>query len=105
MNRAPIDRRGAWPLSGAPVACGLGSWWSRMVDAARQPVAARTVADRLRGARGQWFVGRAAEVELFRWALEADEPPFSVLFVHGPGGVGKTALLDAFGRAAEKAGL
>jgi len=66
---------------------------------------ARTVADRLRGARGRWFVGRAAEVELFRWALEAEEPPFSVLFVHGPGGVGKTALLDAFGRTAEAAGL
>ena len=31
------------------------------------------------------FVGRAAELELFRGALEAPEPPFSVLWVHGPG--------------------
>ncbi len=69
------------------------------------PRVSRTVADRLRAARGQRFVGRAAELELFRWALEADEPPFSALFVHGPGGVGKTALLDAFWRAADGAGL
>ena len=62
------------------------------------PPAGSTVADRLRGARGRWFVGRAAELELFRCALEAEEPPFSVLFVHGPGGVGKTALLQAFWR-------
>jgi hypothetical protein len=66
---------------------------------------ARTVADRLRGARRRRFVGRAAELELFRDALEAGEPPFCVLFVHGPGGVGKTALLDALGAAAEAAGL
>ena len=42
------------------------------------------------------FVGRAAELELFRSALEAPEP-FSVLWVHGPGGVGKTALLGRDG--------
>jgi hypothetical protein len=40
------------------------------------------------------FVGRAAEVELFRAALESAAPPFSVLFLHGPGGIGKTSLLD-----------
>ena len=67
--------------------------------------AARTVADRLRAARGHWFVGRLAELELFRCALESDEPPFSVLFVHGPGGVGKTALLEAFRQLAEDARL
>ena len=67
--------------------------------------AARTVADRVRAARGRWFVGRLAELELFRCALEADEPPYSVLFVHGPGGVGKTALLQAFWRLAEDARL
>ena len=52
---------------------------------------ARTVADRLRGARRRRFVGRAAELELFETALETS--PFAVLFIHGPGGVGKTALL------------
>ena len=49
-------------------------------------------------------MGRSAELELFRSALGAAEPPFTVLFVHGPGGVGKSALLDAFADAAEEAG-
>jgi hypothetical protein len=46
-------------------------------------------------------VGRAAELELFVGALAASEPPFTVLWLHGPGGVGKTALLGAFAEAAE----
>jgi hypothetical protein len=63
-----------------------------------------TVADRLHAARRRRFVGRAAELELFRGALEAAEPPFSVLWVHGPGGVGKTMLLDVLAGAARDAG-
>ena len=59
-----------------------------------------TVADRLRGARQRGFVGRRAELELFRDALRAPEPPFTVLWIHGPGGVGKTALLGALAEAA-----
>ena len=62
-----------------------------------------TVGDRLRGARRRAFVGRAAEVELFCGALDAPEP-FSVLWVHGPGGVGKTALVGALAEAAADAG-
>jgi AAA ATPase domain len=63
-----------------------------------------TVADRLRQARRHHFVGRAGELELFRTALQAPEPPFTVLHVHGPGGVGKTALVQAFAEAAVGAG-
>jgi DNA-directed RNA polymerase specialized sigma24 family protein len=63
------------------------------------------LADRLREARRRRFVGRAAELELFETALETSPPPFAVLFVHGPGGVGKTALLRTLGEAAEQAGL
>src|SRR4051794_41777090 len=55
-----------------------------------------TVADRLRGARRRRFVGRRAELELLRSALAEPELPFSVLWVHGLGGGGKTALLGAF---------
>ena len=39
-------------------------------------------------------MGRVSEVELFRSALVDSEPPFSVLYVQGPGGIGKTRLLD-----------
>ena len=70
-----------------------------------EPPLASTVADRLKSARRRRFVGRAAELELFVGALAASEPPFSVLWIHGPGGVGKTALLGAFAEAAADAGV
>jgi hypothetical protein len=69
-----------------------------------EPPQASTVADRLKSARRRRFVGRAAELELFSGALAASEPSFSVLWLHGPGGVGKTALLGAFGEAAGDVG-
>ena len=72
-----------------------------------EPPPASTVADRLKSARRRRFVGRAAELELFLGALAASEPPFSVLWLHGPGGVGKTALLGALrggGRGRRRAG-
>jgi hypothetical protein len=64
----------------------------------------RTVEDRLRGARRAGFVGREGELELFRSAIAASEPPFSVLWIQGPGGVGKTSLLSALAEAAEARG-
>jgi hypothetical protein len=63
-----------------------------------------TVGQRLRQARQRWFLGRDGELGLFRAALRAPEPPFTVLHVHGPGGVGKTALLRAFVDEAHTAG-
>jgi hypothetical protein len=71
---------------------------------AQSGTAAGTVADRLRGARRRRFVGRAAELELFRTALATPEPPFSVLWLHGLGGIGKTALLTALADEAAVAG-
>jgi hypothetical protein len=70
-----------------------------------EPPLSLTVADRLKNARRRRFVGRATELELFLEALAAPEPPFSVLWIHGPGGVGKTALLGAFAEAAADAGV
>lgn len=64
----------------------------------------QTIADRLVSARHARFVGRRDELDLLAGALAAPEPPFAVLFVHGPGGVGKTALLHAFHDQAEGAG-
>jgi hypothetical protein len=54
------------------------------------------LADRLRAARRRRFVGREGERELFRSLISADELPFLVLHVYGPGGVGKTTLLKEF---------
>ncbi|MBO0705071.1 MAG: AAA family ATPase [Candidatus Dormibacteraeota bacterium] len=63
-----------------------------------------TVADRLRRARGRRFVGRAEELQLFRGALAAPGTSFTVLFLHGPGGVGKSALLGEFADVARQGG-
>jgi len=63
-----------------------------------------SIGDRLDAARSQLFVGRDAEVERFRAALTADIPPFNVLHVFGPGGVGKTELLQAFARCCKETG-
>ncbi len=54
------------------------------------------LADRLRVARQRRFVGREAEKALFQAALDATEPPFYVLYVCGPGGIGKTSLLREY---------
>lgn len=62
------------------------------------------IADRLAAARRGRFVGRQAEIALFRAALLADEPPFAVLHLHGLGGVGKTTLLREYARIAAEAG-
>src|SRR3954471_9837526 len=70
-----------------------------------EPPPASTVADRLKRARQRRFVGRAAELELFLSALAAPEPPFSVLWIYGPGGVGKTAWLAALAEGAADAGV
>lgn len=58
-------------------------------------------------ARRGAFVGRRRELELFRQAVELPagvEPPFAVLHVHGPGGIGKSALLRMYGDLARAAG-
>ncbi|MGH2535404.1 MAG: ATP-binding protein [Thermomicrobiales bacterium] len=62
------------------------------------------LADRLAAARRGRFVGRQDEIEAFRAALLADEPPFAVLHLYGPGGVGKTTLLREYARIAGEHG-
>jgi hypothetical protein len=63
------------------------------------------LSDRLTAARRRRFVGRSEELARFQSALAAAELPFQLLYVHGPGGVGKTTLLSEYGRLAEAAGL
>jgi DNA-binding SARP family transcriptional activator len=60
---------------------------------------------RLASARRRSFVGRSDELALFAEALAVEEPPFAVLHVYGPGGVGKTSLLAEFARQCEQAGV
>jgi hypothetical protein len=70
-----------------------------MVPDPRRPA---RLGDVLISRRRQRFVGRAAEIELFRACLDADSAPFAVLFLHGPGGIGKSSLLDAFAMEAHR---
>jgi hypothetical protein len=58
--------------------------------------------DRLATARRRGFVGREAELSRFE-ALLADPDEPRVVYVHGPGGIGKTALLHQFAWLAEQA--
>ena len=81
---------------------------------------------RLQRERARRFVGRAAELELFAARLEVDAAGgtawgrlgtdvatglcdssdlFSVLWVHGPGGIGKSTLLAAYAEKARNAGF
>jgi energy-coupling factor transporter ATP-binding protein EcfA2 len=65
---------------------------------------AGTLGDLLTSRRRGRFVGRTSEVELFRMALESAEPPFVLLHLHGPPGIGKTTLLDVYAELASDAG-
>ncbi len=60
--------------------------------------------DRLAAARRRRFVGRREERALFQEALAAKEPLFSVLYVFGPGGVGKSSLLREYATIASREG-
>lgn len=60
------------------------------------------VSHRLELARRRAFVGRDEYIAAFRKALGGDGGP--VLFLHGAGGTGKTALLHRFASEAELAG-
>jgi hypothetical protein len=61
------------------------------------------VTERLSAARRQRFVGRDGERALFQGALASAELAFHVLYIFGPGGVGKTTLLREFAAMAEQA--
>jgi hypothetical protein len=62
------------------------------------------VDDRLAAVRARRFVGRSSEIDSFAAALDSVEPPFIVMHVHGPGGIGKTTLLQQFARLTRRAG-
>ena len=59
-----------------------------------------TIGEVLSSRRQRRLVGRRAELELFASAVAAEMPDVSVIHLHGPGGIGKTSLLDAFAEVA-----
>ncbi len=63
------------------------------------------LAERLSAARSQRVVGRTAEQSLFQSALTSADRPFLLLYIYGPGGVGKTTLLHSFVRLCGAAGV
>lgn len=58
------------------------------------------LAERLENARRSRLIKRVAECDLFQSALQADQLPFHLLYILGPGGVGKTTLLHEFAHLA-----
>src|SRR6266404_6131742 len=53
-----------------------------------------SIGDRLSARASRRFVGRARELDLLREAISPNEPGTPLFFVHGPGGIGKTTLLE-----------
>ena len=90
-----LCRNGRRASGGAPESPGAMSLHDKGND--------RTLEARIRAARAREFVGRTAEQTLFRSSLETDpaDPTFTVLWVHGPGGIGKSALLERFAEDAQ----
>jgi hypothetical protein len=70
----------------------------------RDPHTAR-LGDLLRSRRLDRFVGRASEIDVFQAALSSSvDGPFSVLYLCGPGGIGKSSLIEVLMARAEQAG-
>ena len=69
-----------------------------------EPRTGPSLAERLAEVGQRSFAGREAETRAVRFALESADPPFVVLWLHGPPGIGKTALLRKLTAVAETAG-
>jgi hypothetical protein len=63
------------------------------------------LSERLAAARHSYFVGRASERALFQSALAYSDFSFNVVYIYGPGGIGKTALLGEFNLLCEQADI
>jgi hypothetical protein len=55
-----------------------------------------SIGELLDARRRRRFVGRRAELELFRTAVGSMTADLALMFLHGPGGIGKSSLLEAF---------
>lgn len=64
-----------------------------------------SLAERLEAIRLSQFVGRADEQALMQSALNEKTLPFNIVYVHGPGGVGKSTLLRTFAHQCTQRGI
>jgi hypothetical protein len=76
-----------------------------MLERRRASERFKRLGERLAATAGRRLCGRDREVSLFHVALADRSSPFSVFFVHGLGGVGKSALLDQCASDADAAGV
>jgi hypothetical protein len=63
---------------------------------------AKRIFDLLKEARSAAFVGREKELDFFSNLAFAEDPSVYLLYVHGPGGQGKTTLLNRFRELCEE---
>ena len=94
--RAPDDAAAEATGDSGPWQCHIGLAYAARLS--------RTLADRFSQRDAERFVGREAELARFAELL-VDDPPASVVMVHGPGGVGKSALLRSVTRLAFERGF
>lgn len=66
---------------------------------------ARQLQDRLNEWGHRLFIGRHPEVALFRTILDADDSSIQVLYIFGPGGIGKSTLLNELSYHCRAAGI
>jgi DNA-binding winged helix-turn-helix (wHTH) protein len=76
-----------------------------MPDQVRAPTTGVNIGDRLRARAESRFVGRDSELAELGNALAAESGGAQLYFVHGPGGIGKTMLLERLRSDATRAGL
>jgi hypothetical protein len=77
--------------------------WEQAMAFERPSEQARTIGDWIVSQHGSGFVGRSAELSLFNRAARGELGP-TVIYVHGPGGSGKTSLLQAMRSSARELG-
>lgn len=71
---------------------------------AKSPSATLTIGQRLQSMQQAQFVGRQVEQKLFESALKNGNRSWQILNIHGPGGIGKSTLLDSYQRISQQLG-
>ena len=58
-------------------------------------LSSKKLSERIKEAAKMSFIGRQKELSIILNAIEANDPPFFVAYVHGPGGIGKSRFIHA----------